>query len=98
MPIDNDEWDSGKVRPLEDRIMSFLNKKDGVNCAFSLVSIMNGLGYEVTKEEKSFELATQVRKTLDKLVEEKKIEKKIIKETIGQEPYYKAVQSTHMMG
>ena len=98
MPIDNDEWDSGKVRPLEDRIMSFLNKKDGVNCAFSLVSIMNGLGYEVTKEEKSFELATQVRKTLDKLVEEKKIEKKIIKETIGQEPYYKTVQSTPYVG
>ncbi len=92
MPIDNDEWDSGKVRPLEDRIMSFLNKKDGLNCAFSPASIMNGLGYEVTKEEKSFELATQVRKTLDKLVEEKKIEKKIIGETIGQEPYYKIVQ------
>lgn len=59
---------------------------------------MNGLGYEVTKEEKSFELATQVRKTLDKLVEEKKIEKKIIRETIGQEPFYKIVQSTPHVG
>ena len=98
MPIDNHEWDSGKVRPLEDRIMSFLNKKDGVNCAFSLASIMNGLGYEVTKEEKSFELATQVRKTLDKLVEEKKIEKKVIRETIGQEPFYKIVQLTPHVG
>lgn len=69
-----------------------------MNCAFSLASIMNGLGYEVTKEEKSFELATQVRKTLDKLVEEKKIEKKIIRETIGQEPFYKIVQSTPHVG
>jgi len=96
MPIDNDEWDSGKVRPLEDRIMSFLNKKDGVNCAFSLVSIMNGLGYEVTKDTKGYELAAQVRKSLDKLVEEKKIEKKVIKETMGEEAYYKTVSPLHV--
>jgi len=96
MPIDNDEWDSGKVRPLEDRIMSFLNKKDGVNVAFSLVSIMNGLGYEVTKDTKGYELAAQVRKALDKLVEEKKIEKKIIKETMGEEAYYKTVSTPHV--
>ena len=98
MPINKDEWDSGKVRPLEDRIMSFLNKEDGVNCAFSLVSIMIGLGYEVTKETKSYELAAQVRKVLDKLVEEKRIEKKIIKETIGEEAYYKTIQSTPNVG
>jgi len=96
MPIDKDEWDSGKVRPLEDRIMSFLNKKDGVNVAFSLVSIMNGLGYEVTKDTKGYELAAQVRKSLDKLVEEKKIEKKIIKETMGEEAYYKTVSPPHV--
>jgi hypothetical protein len=98
MPIDNDEWDSGKVRPLEDRIVSFLNKKEGMNVAFSLVSIMNGLGYDLTKETKSYELAAQVRKALDKLVEEKKIEKKIIKETIGEEAYYKTVRSTPHVG
>ena len=40
------------------------------------------------------ELAAQVRTALDKLVEEKKIEKKIIKETIGEEAYYKTIQST----
>ena len=94
MPIDNEEWDSGKVYPVEDRIMSFLNKKDNVNRAFNLVSIMEGLGYLVTKEPISYELAIQVRKALDKLAEEKKIEKKVIKETIGEEPYYRTVQVT----
>ena len=98
MPIDNAEWDSGKVYPVEDRIMSFLNKKDNVNRAFNLVNIMEGLGYLVTKEPISYELAIQVRKGLDKLVEEKKIEKKVIKETIGEETYYKAVQSTPHVG
>ena len=94
MPIDNAEWDSGRVYPVEDRIMSFLNKKDNLNRAFNLVSIMEGLGYLVTKEPISYELAIQVRKALDKLAEEKKIEKKVIKETIGEEPYYKTIQST----
>ena len=96
MPIDNDEWDAGKVYPVEDRIVSFLNKKDNVDRAFNLVSIIEGLGYLVTKEPISYELAIRVRSALDKLVEEKKIEKKVIKETIGEEPYYKAVQSNLM--
>jgi hypothetical protein len=94
MPIDNAEWVSGKVYPVEDRIMSFLNKKDNMNRAFDLVSIMEGLGYLVTKEPISYELAIQVRKALDKLAEEKKIEKKVIKETIGEELYYRTVQIT----
>ncbi len=98
MPIDNVEWDSGKVYPVEDRIMSFLNKKDNVNRAFNLVSIMEGLGYLVTKEPISYELAIQVRKALDELVEAKKIERKRIKETIGEEPYYKTVQSSPHIG
>jgi hypothetical protein len=92
MPIDNDEWNAGKVYPVEDRILSFLSKKDNLNHAFNLVSIMEGLGYLVTKEPISYELAIQVRKALDKLAEEKKIEKKLIKETIGEEPYYKTIQ------
>ncbi len=92
MPVDNDEWDSGKVYPVEDRIMSFLNKKDNVNRAFNLVNIMEGLGYLVTKEPMSYELAIHVRKGLDKLVEEKKIEKKVIKETVGEETYYRSAQ------
>ena len=94
MPIDNEEWDSGKVYPVEDRIMSFLDKKDNVNRAFNLVSIMEGLGYLATKEPISYELAIQIRKALDKLAEEKKIERKVIKETIGEEPYYRTVQVT----
>jgi hypothetical protein len=98
MPIDNIEWDSGKVYPVEDRIMSFLNKKDNVNRAFNLVSIMEGLGYLVTKEPISYELAIQVRKALDELVEAKKIERKKIKETIGEEPYYKTIQSSSNIG
>ena len=92
MPIDNAEWDSGKVYPVEDRIMSFLNKKDNVNRAFNLVSVIEGLGYLVTKEPISYELAMQVRKGLDKLVEEKKIEKKVIKETVGEELFYRSAQ------
>ena len=92
MPIDNEEWDSGKVHPVEDRIMSFLNKKDNMTIAFNLVSIMEGLGYLVTKEPISYELAIQLRKALDKLTEEKKIEKKVIKETIGEEIYYRTAQ------
>ena len=57
MPIDDVEWDSGKVYPVEDRIMSFLNKEGNVNRAFNLVSIMEGLGYLVTKEPISYDLA-----------------------------------------
>jgi hypothetical protein len=45
LPIDNYEWDSGKVQPLEDRIMAFLNSKEKLNFAFNLLDIMNGLGY-----------------------------------------------------
>ena len=63
-----------------------------MNRAFNLVSIMEGLGYLVTKEPISYELAIQVRKALDKLVEEKKIERKVIKETIGEETYYRTVR------
>jgi hypothetical protein len=98
MPIDNDEWNSGKVYPIEDRIMSFLNKKDNMNRALNLADIMKGLGYKITKEPISFSLAIQVRNALDKLAEEKKIEKKVIKETIGEETYYKTVQSTPHVG
>ena len=98
MPIDNIEWDSGKVYPVEDRIMTFLNKKDNLNRAFNLVSIMEGLGYLVTKEPISYDLAIQVRKALDELVETKKIERKRIKETIGEELYYKTLQSTPQIG
>ena len=98
MPIDNDEWNAGKVYPVEDRIMTFLNKKDNVNRAFNLISIMDGLGYLVTKEPISYDLAIQVRKALDELVEAKKIERKKIKETIGEEPYYKTIQSTPHVG
>jgi len=48
MPVEKDEWDSGEVHPLEDRIMSFLNNKQNVNFAHNLLDIMNGLGYRVT--------------------------------------------------
>jgi hypothetical protein len=93
MPIDDVEWDSGKVYPVEDRIMSFLNKEGNVNRAFNLVSIMEGLGYLVNKEPISYDLAIHVRKALDELVEAKKIERKRIKQTIGEELYYRTVQS-----
>ena len=49
MPIDTEEWDSGKVHPVEYRIMSFLNKKENMNRAFNLVNIMEGLGYWLQK-------------------------------------------------
>lgn len=42
MPIDNDEWDSEKIHPLEDGIMSFLKNKGNMHLSFNLLDIMNG--------------------------------------------------------
>ena len=50
MPINTDEWNSGKVNSLEDRIMTFLNNEENMNLALNLLDIMNGLGYRVTAD------------------------------------------------
>ena len=91
MPIDNDEWDSGEIHPLEERIMSFLNNKVEKHLSFNLLDIMNGLGYRVTSDPLSIRRNLEVRKTLESLVKEMKIEKKTIKEIIGEETYYRSL-------
>jgi hypothetical protein len=91
MPIDNDEWDSGKVHPLEDRIMSFLNNKGNMHLSFNLLDIMNVLGYRVTSDPLSIRRNLEVRKALENLVKDMKIEKKTIKEIIGEETYYRSL-------
>ena len=91
MPIDNDEWDSGEIRPLEDRIMSFLNNKEEKHLSFNLLDIMNGLGYRVTSDPLSMKRNLEVRKTLESLVKDMKIEKKTIKEIVGEETYYRSL-------
>ena len=90
MPIDMEQWDSGKVRSLEERIMSFLRSGKCENLAFSLPEIMNVLGYKVKKNDPyGMVHMTNVKNALDNLVKEGKVEKKTIKEIIGEETYYK---------
>jgi hypothetical protein len=74
--------------------MSFLNKQGIANRAFNLLNIIEGRGYLVTKEPIGYDLAIHVRKALDDLAEVKKIQKKRIKETIGEERYYRTIQSS----
>ena len=93
MPIDKEEWDSGKVRPLEERITSFLNNGKCENLAFSLPEIMKGLGYKVKRNDQCGMVhMTNVKNALDNLVKEGKIEKKTIKEITGEETYYKTTK------
>ncbi|MGA2682798.1 MAG: hypothetical protein ABSF44_13480 [Candidatus Bathyarchaeia archaeon] len=91
MPIVNDEWDSGEVHSLEDRIMSFLNNKGNMHLSFNLLDIMNGLGYRVTSDPLSIRRNLEVRKALEILVKDMKIEKKTIKEIIDEETYYRSL-------
>jgi hypothetical protein len=90
MPIDMEQWDSGKVRSLEERIMSFLKSGKYENLAFSLPEIMKVLGYKVKKNDPyGMVHMTNVRNALENLVKEGKVEKKAIKEVTGEETYYK---------
>ena len=86
-----EEWDSGKVRPLEERIMPFLNSGKCENLAFSLPEIMKGLGYQVKRNDQCGMVhITNVKNALENLVKEGKAEKKPIKDIVGEETYYRA--------
>lgn len=94
MSISNEEWDAGRTRDtLEGQILTFLrqNKRP-----FSLVGIMNGLGYNTNiKDFGTFLLGIGgiwlVQNALEKLIREGAVTAKIIKQPNGQETYYKAV-------
>jgi len=96
MPIDINEWDSGKVYSLEERIMSFLNKKENINYAFSVADIMKGLGYKVKDDAISLSHASDVKKALDNLIKERQVEKKEIKGLLGMVTYCRPVRSVHV--
>ena len=92
MPIDMEEWNSGKVRSIEERIISFLNKGDDENFAFSLPEIMKGLGFKVKKNDPHGMVHfTNVKNALDNLVKNGRVEEKTVKEIIGEEIYYKII-------
>jgi hypothetical protein len=97
MPISGDEWDSGKTRPLEERIMSFLNRKGNENYAFSIQEIIRGLGYKVkTTEPSYFGLLFNAKKTLDNLIKDGKVEEKKVTGVSGEDFYYRTVKSVHL--
>ncbi len=101
MPISNEEWNVGRARDtLESQILTFLKQNQK---AFTLVEIMSGLGYDTNiKDLKGLILGVSgyiiVQNALDKLIREGTVTAKIIKQPIGQETYYKAVESQPLGG
>ena len=95
MPISNEEWDSGRTRDtLEAQVLTFLKQN---KIPFSLVGIMSGLGYDTNIKDLEtlffgFVNILGVQNALEKLIKEGTVTAKIIKQPIGQETYYKAVE------
>lgn len=92
MPIDNIEFNSGKrVSSLREKILSFLmNNPDK---AFDIKEIIEGTGYsiQVVMEGYGMTSESKFRLTLEKLEEEGSVETRVIKKTVGEKLYYKAV-------
>ena len=90
MPLSNEEWDSGRTADtLEGRILKFLrmNLKP-----FSLGEIINGLGYSNDLNVKNIVETFAIQNALDKLVKEGNVTARTIKQQIGEQVYYKAVE------
>ena len=94
MPIDADEWNSGKkVHPLslKEKILLFL--KNNPDKAFNIKEIIEGTGYSIQVVMLDYgpipEL--QFHHTLEKLAEDGLVEIRLIKKTIGEEMYFKVV-------
>ena len=95
MPIDMAEWNSGKkvktVHSLKEKILSFLKKNP--DKAFDIKEIIEGTGYSIETVMEGFDEVPEARfrHTLENLMEEGSVEIRLIKKTIGEELYYKAI-------
>jgi hypothetical protein len=93
MPISNEEWDSGRTADtLESQILKFLK----VNLKpFSLGEIVIGLGYSNDLSVKNFVATFAIQNALDKLVKEGNVTARTIKQQMGEQVYYKAIEPRH---
>jgi len=94
MPISNEEWNDGRTREtLEAQILAFLRQNPK---PFNFNDIIYGLGYGIEiKDFGSFVSGVArvwlFQNAIERLVREGKITARIIKQSIGEETYYKAV-------
>ena len=95
MPISYDEWNSGRANDtIEGRIITFLkqNKK-----AFTTVEVMNGLGYITDMKDLGTLFVGMLniwnfQNALDKLVKERTVEARVVKQPNITETYYKIAE------
>jgi len=94
MPIDLNEWNSGKREyTLKQKILLFLSKTP--DQAYDIKEIIEGTGYaiEVVMQEYGETPQSRFRRILEILSEEGSIEVRAINKTIGDELYYKFVNA-----
>jgi hypothetical protein len=95
MPIGKEEWKSGiKYTTFEERILSFL--KNNQNSAFTLSEIVLGIGYTIEiRDLGSFVSGVAgywlFQNAIENLVKQGTVEAKEIKQSAGQQIYYRAV-------
>ena len=93
MPISNEEWDSGRTADtLEGQILKFLK---GNMKPFSLEEIISGLGYSSELNVKNIVATFAIQNAVDSLVKEGNVTARTIKQQIGEQVYYKAVEPRH---
>ena len=94
MPIGKDEWNSGiKSDTFETRILSFLRKNR--DAAYTLSEIVAGLGYHIEIRDFGSFIGGVAgywvfQNAVENLVNERTAEARKIKQTIGEQIYYKA--------
>lgn len=90
IPISNEEWDSGRTADtLESQILKFLK---GNMKPFALGEIVSGLGYSNDLNVKNLVASFTIQNALDKLVKEGNVTARTIKQQIGEQVYYKAIE------
>jgi hypothetical protein len=91
MPISNEEWNSGRTGDtIEAQILTFLKQNQK---PFTSVEVMTGLGYNNDLTLNNIIAGFAIQSALDKLVKEGTVKAKIIKQQMGHQVYYKAVES-----
>jgi hypothetical protein len=92
MPIDTNDWNSGKKEnTLKQDILIFLKKNP--DRAFDIKEIIEGTGYsiQVSMQEYGEAPESRFRKILEMLSNEGNVEIRAIKKTIEEELYYKYI-------
>jgi hypothetical protein len=94
VPIGKDEWNSGsKSDTFETQILSFLRSRQ--DCAFTLSEIVAGLGYHIEIRDFGSFIGGVAgywvfQNAVENLVKDGTVESRKIKQTIGEQTYYKA--------